>query len=402
MKRCLCALLCAALLLGLVACGGKSTEVKTWQEQYELGIRYLSEGNYKEAILAFTAAIRIDPKQVSVYEKLAEAYTQSGDAENAVKILSDGLAATGSDTLKVLLEQLQAALPGMTGPDRQPGTANGGSPGTPPAMPVELAPESGWFFHELDGGSWEVLYEEKNYLPFRQEWAAAVEPLIAAGVSGDKDTAKAALQTVTTDWILKNFAQLQDKTPGIYMDGRNCSMEFWTLWNGDLIWICFLGSDGTERLIMEYRPAGGTGFSACLQQGGTQLVDYKGLDYEGFAYLSGETKGWLFDGAISHTIINRYGQDVRRACHDTGYASAERFHGEYVSVVTESDAVTTYRSTFENGLLVNAYTRPTDGWVSYAIRETVWADGRAETEYYLYAGSPNNNVYCVREGCPFY
>lgn len=29
----------------------------TWQEQYDLGLRYLSEGNYEEAIIAFTAAI---------------------------------------------------------------------------------------------------------------------------------------------------------------------------------------------------------------------------------------------------------------------------------------------------------------------------------------------------------
>ena len=43
----------------LTACGKKAP---TWQEQYDLGIRYLSEGNYQEAILAFTAAISIDPK----------------------------------------------------------------------------------------------------------------------------------------------------------------------------------------------------------------------------------------------------------------------------------------------------------------------------------------------------
>ena len=48
-----------ALLLGLAACG-KSPEAQ-WQEQYELGTKYLSEGNYESAVLAFTAAIDILP-----------------------------------------------------------------------------------------------------------------------------------------------------------------------------------------------------------------------------------------------------------------------------------------------------------------------------------------------------
>ena len=49
------------LILLLTACG-QSQEVR-WQEQYDLGVRYLSEGNYEEAIIAFTAAIEIDPKR---------------------------------------------------------------------------------------------------------------------------------------------------------------------------------------------------------------------------------------------------------------------------------------------------------------------------------------------------
>ena len=39
----------------------------TWQEQYDLGVRYLAEGNYEEAIIAFTAAIEIDPNRVEAY-----------------------------------------------------------------------------------------------------------------------------------------------------------------------------------------------------------------------------------------------------------------------------------------------------------------------------------------------
>ena len=58
MKKLRLAFVCVVLLL-LVACG--KTAVDSWQEQYDLGMHYLLEGNYEEAILAFSLAIEIDP-----------------------------------------------------------------------------------------------------------------------------------------------------------------------------------------------------------------------------------------------------------------------------------------------------------------------------------------------------
>ena len=51
MGKRICSVLLLLMLL-LTGCG-KSTEEK-WQEQYDLGMRYLNESNYEEAILAFT------------------------------------------------------------------------------------------------------------------------------------------------------------------------------------------------------------------------------------------------------------------------------------------------------------------------------------------------------------
>ena len=51
----------------------------TWQEQYDLGTRYLSEGNYEEAIIAFSGAIEIDPKRAEAYVGLADAYVGTGE-----------------------------------------------------------------------------------------------------------------------------------------------------------------------------------------------------------------------------------------------------------------------------------------------------------------------------------
>ena len=139
------------VVLLLSACG-KTTET-TWQEQYDLGVRYLSEGNYEEAIIAFTAAIEIDPKRpeafisrgdayigagekeqnlaaaISDYEEaltldetladawlgLAQAYLASGDIDRAIETLEAGLAAVpenGRTELETVLEELSGAVDG--------------------------------------------------------------------------------------------------------------------------------------------------------------------------------------------------------------------------------------------------------------------------------------------------
>ena len=78
MKRVVCAVLAGLMLLGLCACGGTDAR---WQEQYDLGIKYLEDGSYEEAVLAFTAAIEIDPKQAPAYVGRGGAYIGSGETE---------------------------------------------------------------------------------------------------------------------------------------------------------------------------------------------------------------------------------------------------------------------------------------------------------------------------------
>ena len=45
-KKILSVILFAIVLFGTIA----FTKAPTWQEQYDLGMRYLSEGNYEEAL----------------------------------------------------------------------------------------------------------------------------------------------------------------------------------------------------------------------------------------------------------------------------------------------------------------------------------------------------------------
>lgn len=79
------------MCLVLTACAGQSSSLgSTWQEQYDLGVRYLSEGNYEEAIIAFSAAIEIDPNRAEAYVGRGDAYLGFGETEeNLAAALAD-------------------------------------------------------------------------------------------------------------------------------------------------------------------------------------------------------------------------------------------------------------------------------------------------------------------------
>lgn len=103
MRRTVSLFLALVLLLTLFGCGKKDGGA-AWQEQYDLGIRYLSDGNYEEAIIAFNAAIEIDPKRMETYSVLGTIYMDMGDYENAVEVLEQGFASTGDAALKKMLD----------------------------------------------------------------------------------------------------------------------------------------------------------------------------------------------------------------------------------------------------------------------------------------------------------
>lgn len=79
-------LLFIVCVFAFVGCTSKTiaSDVLSWQEQYDLGVRYLNEGNYEEAIIAFTAAIEIDEKNTAAYLGRAEAYMNS-DLEKGIE-----------------------------------------------------------------------------------------------------------------------------------------------------------------------------------------------------------------------------------------------------------------------------------------------------------------------------
>lgn len=95
-KRLAALLLALVLALSTLACAKE--QVDEYQMQFDLGTRYLSDGNYEEAILAFRAAIEIEPKNAEAYLSLADVYLAMGDTASAVAVLTDALAAVDDVT----------------------------------------------------------------------------------------------------------------------------------------------------------------------------------------------------------------------------------------------------------------------------------------------------------------
>lgn len=103
MKRLIALVLLFALLL--TGCSSGKQEPSDWQKQYELAVDYLSQGDYEGAILAFEAAIAIDPMQEDGYLALVRTYDRLERPDDAAETLRRGLEAVG--TSKELEEALK-------------------------------------------------------------------------------------------------------------------------------------------------------------------------------------------------------------------------------------------------------------------------------------------------------
>lgn len=60
-----------------------------WQEQFDLGMRYLEQGRYEEAILAFSAVIDINPKLPDAYRLRAKAYEEAAKLQEDEAVAED-------------------------------------------------------------------------------------------------------------------------------------------------------------------------------------------------------------------------------------------------------------------------------------------------------------------------
>jgi len=192
-------LLFIVALLLLCACSKQqpaaSTASLTWQEQYDLGMRYLSQGNYREAIIAFSAATEIDPKRYEAYIGLADAYLGLEDEDSAIDALREGYTATGDERLQRRVEEIQSSRGTGTGGQTTPY----GDP-MPPELTVLVSAEYMGHGFTIDRGilkgreapsSYGTLineYDKYGYLVFSQS-TTLQDPETVATLSWEYDEA---------------------------------------------------------------------------------------------------------------------------------------------------------------------------------------------------------------------
>lgn len=80
------------------------------REQLELGLKYLSELEYDQAVVAYEIAIEIEPMNVDAYLGLAAAYVGKGDYEASVRVLQKGYDLTQDETLMNKLDEVNVKI----------------------------------------------------------------------------------------------------------------------------------------------------------------------------------------------------------------------------------------------------------------------------------------------------
>jgi len=168
MKRTISILLIFLLLL--TACGADGP---TWKEQYDLGIRHLSEGSYEEAILAFKAAIAIDPKQADAYIGLAAAYVATDRRDEAVSILRDALDKVDDPSkVETRLQELSAAQEDAPDPEPEDEPEKQPEPEKEPVYTVTYEDK-----YDDNSNHWAVI---TGYADGKEIWVHSTEPAMEA------------------------------------------------------------------------------------------------------------------------------------------------------------------------------------------------------------------------------
>ncbi|MBR6526684.1 MAG: tetratricopeptide repeat protein [Lachnospiraceae bacterium] len=345
----------------------------SWQEQYDMGIRLLAEGNYEEAILVFQAMIQIDPRQSEVYQKLAEAYIAVGDYEKAASVLAEGFKTTGVASLEQQLKDVQAQIDALA--------AQTGSPAEEPEIPEALRME----------GSHLSYYGK--YVIFTEDMYAMFEPMISAGLQGDKETLRAVVEKLDRN-ALAQFSYEWDRSEKHYIEG-------YTVWNGALLGYRYTTEGEEWHWLMEYRPADGMGL--CFVNS-YQFDEYKNWYTEAIRIVQGPMDHWLFHGEFIDLTENYTPEDVYQI-RCTGTANEERLHGEYMRQEHhfERDYMIKYHYVYEDGIAQEAWTDPDTGEKCTVYRLVVKENGEVSEQYHFFDESVyKENVRYVYDGPNMY
>lgn len=105
-------LITIALSISLLTGCGTIADYRV-NRQLELGERYLVEFEYDKAMLAYSKALLIEPKQMAAYRGLSDTFTAQKDIGRSINVLKKGLAAADDLTLQERDDQTEAEIRGL-------------------------------------------------------------------------------------------------------------------------------------------------------------------------------------------------------------------------------------------------------------------------------------------------
>lgn len=325
------------VMLMLTGCTSKA---ESYQDKYDLGVKYVSEGNYEEAILALNAAIEIDPKQVDAYLTLADIYIQQNNTDAAIAVIEQGLATLGSnESLSNKLEELTTTT--TTDQEQSAETSS-----------IERTPES---FSE----------REKTFEELDAYLQGVIQQAVTAVINNDEQ----ALVALCNDEAFGS-----SETIRIYTRIDNYKVYFWH-------------TDNLYNLSVDIREENGAAYMADVSGRISDEVPYTYI----FSRAEGHTQSWIWNGPftmryvwyspakefthgvpdveeinVTGTAVNGF---VDGLCNLSGTETEYKFESEL-----------TGQFVFENCILQSAY--ESEQWHN-------WITG-AETPY----GSKENSQYC--------
>lgn len=315
------------LTLILAACGGVAKE---YIEKYDLGMRYLNEGNYEEAVLAFTAAIEIDDKlpdayigrgdafimwaeaisdvaeektelaladflkaidldkkNADIYVKAADIYIRNGDLDAAKELLEKGVKATGDEKLKEMLQDIEKKLE----------------------------------------DSFLTRHDYVEFKEIAEEDQKFINNLIASLESGNISNANSMILQSQFESIVRKY------------ESDSWGYTFYTQNDNYKIEMHHEADEGNPRI--EIHPENGTGY-VC-----SYYAAYGDAEY---TYLEGQCSNWNWNGSyeVTREIVSREG-GWGMPISEKGVAIDGLVHGDYVEVRVRDGETKTTEITYDMG-----------------------------------------------------
>lgn len=289
------------LILGICACG-QSKPSHAWQVQYDLGVRYLSEGNYEEAIISFTAAIEIDPKQPSAYISLANIYIDRGDFEAARTLLEQGYSHTRNAKIKKLMDGIVAQ---------------------------DASDVSSLNIYGV------VEFSKRRWFVDANELSDEQTDFLLSAIAAVEREDRVALEALATRY--------SDLFPPLIYTQTEKYKVFMETWRGTSGW----KADAAD-LRVELRPQTGTGYYAMVSplEGHDALDEYSNTWVWG--YTTCECKDWQPNGPFTQRAVSL---DISNNSSTTKHAGFAE-NGVIVGEVSCQDSNRTYTNSYKDGHLI--------------------------------------------------